>query len=199
VINRILLRTSNNWGPRTPITTGVNSGARASSVCSDGHIRLLAFESATYNTCLYRQIQSTIPLPFYKLLTLKTKYKKYLSLNNIALSHGITREYSDFLVTTHVMLCVSDLRFYYATICSICCLSCHYNWSNFHLGNKSAVDRGFRFRSGQTKDLQNGIFCFSAKHTTIRGKSKHCFGRILDNVSVRVEPHVDPRTVVSVS
>ena len=31
--------------------------------------------------------------------------------------------------------------------------------------NSSAVDRGFRPRSGQTKDYEIGICCFSIKHT----------------------------------
>jgi len=36
----------------------------------------------------------------------------------------------------------------------------------------SAVDRGFEPRSGQTKDYKIGIWCFSAKHTAFRRKSK---------------------------
>jgi hypothetical protein len=36
----------------------------------------------------------------------------------------------------------------------------------------SAVDRGFRLRSGQTKDNKIGIYCFSTKHTALRRKSK---------------------------
>jgi hypothetical protein len=36
----------------------------------------------------------------------------------------------------------------------------------------SAVDRGFEPRSGQTKDYTIGICCFSAKHATLRRKSK---------------------------
>ena len=34
------------------------------------------------------------------------------------------------------------------------------------------VDRGFDFRSGQTKDFEIGICCFSAKHIAWRRKSK---------------------------
>jgi len=48
----------------------------------------------------------------------------------------------------------------------------------------SAVDRGFEFRSGQTKDSLIGMCCFSVK-LEIRIM---CAGR-----------HVYPRTVVSVS
>ena len=40
----------------------------------------------------------------------------------------------------------------------------------------SAVDRGFEPRSGQTKDYNIGICCFSAKHAALRRKSKHLFG-----------------------
>jgi len=36
----------------------------------------------------------------------------------------------------------------------------------------SEVDRGFDFRSGQTKDFEIGICCFSAKHIAWRRKSK---------------------------
>jgi hypothetical protein len=36
----------------------------------------------------------------------------------------------------------------------------------------SVVDRGFEPRSGQTKDYEIGICCFSAKHTALRRKSK---------------------------
>jgi hypothetical protein len=36
----------------------------------------------------------------------------------------------------------------------------------------SAVDRGFKPRSGQTKDYEIGICCFPAKHASLRRKSK---------------------------
>jgi hypothetical protein len=48
----------------------------------------------------------------------------------------------------------------------------------------SAVDRVFEPRSGQTKDYQIGIRCFSAKHTSLRGKGKDCLARNQNNVSV---------------
>ena len=41
----------------------------------------------------------------------------------------------------------------------------------------SAVDRGFEPRSGQTKDFNISICCLSAKHTTLRGKSKNWLAR----------------------
>jgi hypothetical protein len=47
----------------------------------------------------------------------------------------------------------------------------------------SAVDRGFDPRSGQTKDYEIGICCFSAKHTALRRKSKDGLARNQDNVS----------------
>jgi hypothetical protein len=45
------------------------------------------------------------------------------------------------------------------------------------------VDRGFEPRSGQTKDYQIGICCFSAKHASLRSKSKDWLARNQDNVS----------------
>ena len=36
----------------------------------------------------------------------------------------------------------------------------------------SAVECGFEHRSGQTNDYKIGMCCFSAKHVTIKGKSK---------------------------
>jgi hypothetical protein len=47
----------------------------------------------------------------------------------------------------------------------------------------SAVDRGFEPRSDQTKDYKIGICCFSAKHTSLRRKSKDRLTRNQDNVS----------------
>jgi hypothetical protein len=47
----------------------------------------------------------------------------------------------------------------------------------------SAVDRGFEPRSGQTKDNEIGICCFSAKHAAVRRKSKDRLARNQDNVS----------------
>ena len=47
----------------------------------------------------------------------------------------------------------------------------------------SAVDRGFKPRSGQTKGYKIGICCFSAKHAAFRSKSKDWLARNQDNVS----------------
>jgi hypothetical protein len=47
----------------------------------------------------------------------------------------------------------------------------------------SAVDRGFEPGSGQTKDYEIGICCFSFKHTALRRKSKDWLARNQDNVS----------------
>ena len=47
----------------------------------------------------------------------------------------------------------------------------------------SAIYRGFEPRSGQTKDYEIGICCFSAKHTALRRKSKDWLSRNQDNVS----------------
>jgi hypothetical protein len=47
----------------------------------------------------------------------------------------------------------------------------------------SVADRGFESRSGQTKDYKIGICCFSAKHPTLRKKSKDWLARNQNNVS----------------
>jgi hypothetical protein len=47
----------------------------------------------------------------------------------------------------------------------------------------SVVDRGFEPRSGQTKDYEIGICCFSAKHAALRRKSKDWLAQNQDNVS----------------
>ena len=55
----------------------------------------------------------------------------------------------------------------------------------------SAVDSEFESLSGQTKDYKIGMCCFSAKDAVLRRRNKdYCF---------RVERHVYPRTVVSMS
>jgi hypothetical protein len=47
----------------------------------------------------------------------------------------------------------------------------------------SAADRGFESRSGQTRDYEIDMCCFSAKHTVLRIKSKDWLARNQDNVS----------------
>ena len=47
----------------------------------------------------------------------------------------------------------------------------------------SAVDGRFQLWSGQIKDYQIGICCFSAKHAALRGKSKDWLARNKENVS----------------
>jgi hypothetical protein len=47
----------------------------------------------------------------------------------------------------------------------------------------SAVDRWFVCLSGQTKDYEIGICCFSAKHAALRRKSKDLLARNQNNVS----------------
>ena len=49
----------------------------------------------------------------------------------------------------------------------------------------SAVDRGFKPRSGQTKDHEIGICCSSTKHTALRRKSKDLLAQNQDNVFER--------------
>jgi hypothetical protein len=57
----------------------------------------------------------------------------------------------------------------------------------------SVVDRGFKPRSGQTKDYKISICCFTAKQAALRSKSKDWLAR--NNVS----EWSDMSTVVSVS
>jgi hypothetical protein len=49
----------------------------------------------------------------------------------------------------------------------------------------SAVDHGFEPRLGQTKDYKIGIWCFSAKNTALRRKSKYWLAGNQANVSIR--------------
>jgi hypothetical protein len=49
--------------------------------------------------------------------------------------------------------------------------------------DSSVVDRGFEPLSGQTNDYKTGICCFSAKHATLRRKSKDWLTRNQHNVS----------------
>ena len=49
--------------------------------------------------------------------------------------------------------------------------------------DSSAVDRGFESRSGQTKDYNIGIYCFSAKPAALRRKNKDWLARNQDNAS----------------
>jgi hypothetical protein len=51
----------------------------------------------------------------------------------------------------------------------------------------SAVDCGFKPRSGQTKDCKIGVCCFSAKHVALRRKSKYWLAWNQDNVSKWVD------------
>ena len=47
----------------------------------------------------------------------------------------------------------------------------------------SEVDRVFEPQSGQPNDYTIGSCCFSAEHTTLRGKNKDWLARNQDNVS----------------
>ena len=62
----------------------------------------------------------------------------------------------------------------------------------------SVVDPEFEPRSGQTKDYEIGISCFSAKHAALRRKSKDWLARNQNNVSEWSDMST-PRTVFSVS
>jgi hypothetical protein len=54
---------------------------------------------------------------------------------------------------------------------------------NGHRFVVSAVDRGFESRSGQTKDYEICICCFSANHATYKRKSNDWLARNQDNMS----------------
>jgi hypothetical protein len=47
----------------------------------------------------------------------------------------------------------------------------------------SALGHGFEPWLGHTTDYENGICCFSAKHTALRRKSKDWWARNQDNMS----------------
>ena len=67
----------------------------------------------------------------------------------------------------------------------------YYHFSTLiHLGGviyillvSNAIDRGFEYPSGPTKDYKIGIWCFSAKHAALRRKSKDWMDHNQDNVS----------------
>ena len=54
----------------------------------------------------------------------------------------------------------------------------------------SAVDRGFKSRSGQTKDYQLVFVAYNAKHAELRRKSKDWLARNQDNVSEWSDMHI---------
>jgi hypothetical protein len=65
----------------------------------------------------------------------------------------------------------------------------------------SAVDRGFKPWSGQTKDYKIGICCFFARHTAVKKKGVRAKTGWLGIgiMCQQVERHVYTWTVVSVS
>ena len=48
--------------------------------------------------------------------------------------------------------------------------------------SSSVVGCGLEHRSGQTKDYQIGIYCFSAKHSALRSKNKDWLAQNQNNV-----------------
>ena len=46
----------------------------------------------------------------------------------------------------------------------------------------NSLDRGFEHCSGQTKDYEIGMCCFSATHAALRGEDKDWLARNQDNV-----------------
>jgi hypothetical protein len=49
--------------------------------------------------------------------------------------------------------------------------------------DSSTVDHGFKARSGQTKDYEIGMCCFSTKHAVLSSWSKDWLARNQNNVS----------------
>jgi hypothetical protein len=94
----------------------------------------------------------------------------------------------DFLVkTTFVRL---DSDFFFWASCFIYVIVIYLRILANRIGGvmvsvlaSSAVDRWFEPRSGQNKDYQIGICCFSAKHATLRRKSIDWLARNQINVS----------------
>jgi hypothetical protein len=62
-------------------------------------------------------------------------------------------------------------------------MSYHIGGVMFSVLPSSVVDRGFEPQSGQTKDYQISICCFSAKRAALRRKSKDWLARNQNNVS----------------
>ena len=56
--------------------------------------------------------------------------------------------------------------------------------------SSSVVDHGFKSGSGQTKDYEIGICCFSAMHAALRRKRKDWLVRNYDNVSEWGDMHI---------
>ena len=60
-----------------------------------------------------------------------------------------------------------------------------HRWCNSYISvlATSAVDRGFESRSGQTKDYEIGICCFSARHAALKRKKKKWLAQNQNTVS----------------
>jgi hypothetical protein len=65
----------------------------------------------------------------------------------------------------------------------------HTNFIKYN--KKRGRDREFESRSSQTKHFKIGMCCFSAKHTSLRRKSKYWLARNHENVSVWSDMSID--------
>ena len=90
------------------------------------------------------------------------------------------------IVRTRIWLSIFNLWSFFITTC---CLLTFPHSMFICIGDvmisvltSSAVDREFKPRSGETKDYEIGICCFSAKYAALRGKSKDWLVRNQDNV-----------------
>ena len=66
---------------------------------------------------------------------------------------------------------------------SLCFQGNHIGGIMVSILTSSAIDYGFKPRSDQTKDNEIGIYCFSAKHSALRRKSKDRLAQNQNNVS----------------
>ena len=60
--------------------------------------------------------------------------------------------------------------------------------------DSSVVGQGFKHQSGQTKDVEIGICCFSSKHPARWSKSKNWLARNQNNLSEWSDVRVYPLT-----
>ena len=98
-------------------------------------------------------------------------------------------EYNLVIDVYLVEICVSSQLMVIITFGHINQLSIYFLPQENHIDVKvsvltsSVVDHGFESRSGQTKDYEIGICCFSAKHTALQRKGKDQLAQNQDNAS----------------
>ena len=104
--------------------------------------------------------------------------------------------YRGVRVTRYIVLCVVSCgsMFVFFVLFVIVLVVLLFTGSHYPICNRiggvmvsvlasNAIDRGFESRSGQTKDYEIGICCFSAKHAALRRKRKDWLARNQNNAS----------------